>query len=73
MAGFPITQGQLEDHLRDHGFLTNSTIAAHLEQADYLTSAAMRQWVQGALRDEHTALEKRLVDSVRDDMRQQVV
>ena len=44
MAGFPITQGQLEDHLRDRGFLTNLTIEAHLEQAEYITAAKMRQW-----------------------------
>ena len=62
--GFPITHDQFVAHLSDHGFVTNSTIEGHLEQADYLTSAGMRQWVMGALREEHNALEKRLVDNV---------
>ena len=52
--------------MRDHGFITNATIEAHLEQSDYLTAAAMRQWVMGELKTEHDALEKRLVDSVRE-------
>ena len=52
MAGFPITQGQLEEHLRDRGFLTNLTIEAHLEQAEYITASKMRQWVATNLREE---------------------
>ena len=65
-AGFPITQDQPEAHLRDHAFLTIATVEQHIEQAHYLTSAAMRHWVMGALREEHQALKQRLVDSVRE-------
>ena len=42
MAGFPITQGQLEEHLRDKGFLTNQTIEAFLVQAECLFEYTMR-------------------------------
>ncbi len=65
-AGFPITQGQLETYLEQRGFITNSTLEDHLNQAAYVTGAGMREWVMGALKDEHEALEKRLVDSVRE-------
>ena len=43
MAGL-ITLEQLRDHLRDNRFLTGDTIEAHLSEADYITSAMMRQW-----------------------------
>ena len=66
MAGFPITQAQLESHLSDYGLITNSTLEDHLQQAAYVTGAGMREWVMGELKTEHDALEKRLVDSVRE-------
>ena len=64
IAGFPITQGQLGEHLRDRDFLTNLTIEAHLEQAEYITASKMRQWVQGNLRTE--------IDGMRESTRLQV-
>ena len=57
MAGFPITRDQMENHLRGHGFITNAMMEPHLEQMSNITSAAMRQFVTGALREEHAALE----------------
>ena len=65
MAGFPITQGQLEEHLRDKGFLTNQTIEAFLVQAEHLTEHTMRAWVQTRLRTE--------LDEMRESTRQQMV
>ena len=65
MAGFPITQGQLEEHLRDKGFLTNLTIESFLVQAEYLTEHKMREWVQTRLRTE--------LDEMRESTRQQIV
>ena len=47
-----MTQGQLEEHLRERGFLTNLTIEAHLEQAECITASRMRQWVSTNLRTE---------------------
>ena len=64
MAGFPITQDQMEARLRDHGFITSATIESHLQEMAYIRSTAMRQFVSGELHNEHTALEQRLVQSV---------
>ena len=44
MAGFPISQAQMEDQLREFGFITGATLESHLEQMAYVTSAAMRQF-----------------------------
>ena len=66
MAGFPMTFDQMEAHLRENGFFTSHTLESHLEQMSYITSAAMRQFVNGALRDEHVTLEQRLTQSVQD-------
>ena len=65
MAGL-VTMEQMIDHLRERRFLTSDTIEQHLSEADYITSAVMRQWVQGALKDEHQALEERLLTKVRE-------
>jgi hypothetical protein len=65
MAGL-ITMEQMINHLREHRFITGETIEQHLGEAGYITSAAMRQWVQGALREEHEALEARLLTQVRE-------
>ena len=62
--GFPITQQQLEDHLENHGFITNATMEDHLRQADYVTSANMRQWVETALKTDLAEREARLTQSV---------
>ena len=65
MAGsFPITHDQLVSHLAEQGFITNRTIQEHLEETEYVKGATMRQWVATELRQEHDALEKRLVESV---------
>ena len=66
MAGFPVTLEQMESYLREHGFITKATIESHLQGMSCITTAAMRQFVSGALHDEHTALENRLVQSVQD-------
>ena len=67
MAGsFPITQDQLVTHLADQGFITNRTIQEHIEEAGYVKGATMRQWIATELRQEHDALEKRLVDKVQE-------
>ena len=67
MAGsFPITQDQLVNHLAEQGFITNRTIQEHIEEAGYVKGATMRQWIATDLRNEHDALEKRLVDKVQD-------
>ena len=58
MVGFPITQRQMEDYPRNAGFLRSATLESHLEQQAYITNAAMRQFVQGQLRDEHAALQQ---------------
>jgi hypothetical protein len=65
MAGL-VTMEQMINHLRENRFLTSDTIEQHLSEADYITSAVMRQWVQGALKDEHQALEERLLTKVRE-------
>ena len=64
MAGFPITLNQMEEHLREFGFITNQTLESHLEQMSYSTGANMRQLVNGARCDEHAALESRVQQSV---------
>ena len=67
MAGsFPITHDQLVNHLAEQGLITNLTIQEHLEETEYVKGATMRQWVAAELRQEHDALERRLVESVRD-------
>ena len=67
MAGsFPITHDQLVVHLADQGFITNRTIQEHIEEAGYVKGATMRQWIATDLRNEHDALEKRLVDRVQE-------
>ena len=67
MAGsFPITHDQMVQHLSDFRFITAETIEQHLSETSYVTGAAMRQFVMGELKTEHEALEKRLVDSVRE-------
>ena len=52
-VNFPVTQMQLEQHLEQHGFITNATLEDHLQQASYVTSARMRERVMGALKTEH--------------------
>ena len=67
MAGsFPITHDQMVQHLSDFRFITADTIEQHLSEMSYATGAAMRQFVMGELKNEHEALEKRLVNSVRE-------
>jgi len=64
--GFPVTQQQLEDHLENHGFITNATMEDHLRAADYVTTANMRQWVETALKADLAEREARLTKSVQE-------
>ena len=61
---FPVTQAQLEQHLLQHGFITNTTLEEHLSEAQYVTTAKMREFISGELKTEHDALEARLTQSV---------
>ena len=63
-VNFPVTQMQFEQHLKQHGFITDATLEDHLQQANYVTGAKMREWVMGALKTEHDELEARLTQSV---------
>ena len=54
---FPVTQAQLEQHLLQHGFITNTTLEEHLSEAQYVTTAKMREFISGELKSEHDALE----------------
>ena len=54
-AGFPMTEGQLESYLRDHGFITNLTLEDHIKEMAYIKNMDMQQWVKGELREEFDA------------------
>ena len=66
MSGFPVTQEQMETHLRDHRFITGHTIEQHLQEMSHITIFTMRQFVMGEFKNEHERLEACFAQSVQE-------
>ena len=68
-ASFPITDGQLEPYLRDHGFITNLALEGLINEMAYIKKMDMQQWVKGNLHEEFDAR----VAASAENTRQQIV